>query len=115
MAAEKFADYWTGAGTWREMSPDRRRAFSEALKPNFFEWDAVIDDTTPVEEWAALLPRATLLAFDPAGVWPTREIAAILSRLDLRNGVGRRSHGPDDAPRPDQSPNMLILEVDCAE
>jgi pimeloyl-ACP methyl ester carboxylesterase len=55
MAAEKFADYWTGAGTWRGMSPDRRLAFSEALKP-------------------------TLLAFDPAGVSPTREIAAILRR-----------------------------------
>jgi pimeloyl-ACP methyl ester carboxylesterase len=80
MAAEKFADYWTGAGTWREMSPDRRLAFSEALKPNLFEWDAVMDDTTPVEEWAALLPRATLLAFDSAGVLPTREIAAILRR-----------------------------------
>ena len=79
-AAEKFADYWTGAGTWQEMPPDRRLAFSEALKPNFFEWDAVMDDTTPVEEWAALLPRATLLAFDPAGVSPTREIAAILRR-----------------------------------
>jgi pimeloyl-ACP methyl ester carboxylesterase len=80
MAAEKFADYWTGAGTWREMSQDRRLAFSEALKPNFFEWDAVMDDTTPVEEWAAVLPRATLLAFDPVGVSPTREIAAILRR-----------------------------------
>src|ERR1700727_547200 len=106
MAAEKFADYWTGAGTWREMSPDRRLAFSEALKPNLFEWDAVMDDTTPIEEWAALLPRTTLLAFDPAG---------ILSRLDLCDGVGRRSHGPDDAPRRDQSPSTLILGIDCAE
>jgi pimeloyl-ACP methyl ester carboxylesterase len=79
-AAEKFADYWTGTGTWREMSPDRRLAFSEALKPNFFEWDAVMDDATSVEEWAAALPRATLLVFDPAGVAPPREIAAILRR-----------------------------------
>jgi pimeloyl-ACP methyl ester carboxylesterase len=36
-AAEKFADYWGGAGTWREMTWDRRTVFSEALKPNFFE------------------------------------------------------------------------------
>jgi len=78
MAAQKFADYWTGAGTWQEMPPDRRLAFSEALKPNFFEWEAVMDDMTPVEEWTALLPRATLLAFDSAGVLPTREIAAVL-------------------------------------
>jgi pimeloyl-ACP methyl ester carboxylesterase len=36
-AAEKFADYWGGTRTWREMSSDRRIAFAEALKPNFFE------------------------------------------------------------------------------
>ena len=41
--------------------------------------------------------------------------AAILSRLDLCDGVGRRSHGPDHAPRPDQSPRLLILGIDCAE
>jgi pimeloyl-ACP methyl ester carboxylesterase len=79
-AAEKFADYWSGAGTWREMPPDRRLSFSDSLKPNFFEWDAVMDDATPVEEWAAMLPRSTLLVFDPAGVSPVREIAAILHR-----------------------------------
>jgi hypothetical protein len=119
MAAEKFADYWVGAGTWREMSLDRRLAFSEALKPNLFEWDAVMDDTTPVEEGAALLPRATLLVFDSAGVSPTREdrgdSAPILSRLDLRGHTGRRSHGRNHASRPNQSPRLLILGVDCAE
>src|ERR1700722_13724774 len=62
------------------MPPDRRPAFSEALKPNLFEWDGVMEDTPPVEEWAALLPPATLLVFDSAGVSPTREIAAILRR-----------------------------------
>jgi pimeloyl-ACP methyl ester carboxylesterase len=64
-AAEKFADYWNGAGTWREMSFDRRVAFSEALKPNFFEWDAVMNETTPVEQWATLLPGAALLVCAP--------------------------------------------------
>jgi hypothetical protein len=43
------------------MSLDRRIAFSEALKPNFFEWDAVMNETTPVEQWATLLPDETLL------------------------------------------------------
>jgi hypothetical protein len=28
-AAERFADYWSGEGTWRAMPPDRRLAFSE--------------------------------------------------------------------------------------
>jgi pimeloyl-ACP methyl ester carboxylesterase len=79
-AAEKFADYWNGAGTWRKMSFDRRIAFSEALKPNFFEWDAVMNETTPAKQWAALLPERTLLVCDPGTVLPIREITAILRR-----------------------------------
>jgi pimeloyl-ACP methyl ester carboxylesterase len=79
-AAEKFADYWGGAGTWQEMPPERRTAFAEALKPNFFEWDAVMNETTSVEQWAILLPKATLLVCDPYTVLPIREIVAVLRR-----------------------------------
>jgi pimeloyl-ACP methyl ester carboxylesterase len=79
-AAERFADYWGGAGTWRDMPQDRRSAFAQALKPNYFEWDAVMNETTSAEQWANLLPRATLLAWDPGTVLPIREIAAILRR-----------------------------------
>ena len=60
------------------MSSDRRVAFSEALKPNFFEWDAVMNETTPAEKWAALLPGRTLLVYHPGTVLPIREITAIL-------------------------------------
>jgi len=77
-AAERFADYWGGAGSWRDMPAERRNAFAEALKPNYFEWDAVMDETTPVQEWARLLPRSTLLVSDPNTVFPIREITAIL-------------------------------------
>ena len=80
MAAEKFADYWGGAGSWRNMSSERRSAFAEALKPNFFEWDAVMNETTSVEQWATQLPRATLLVCDPNTVLPIREIDAILRK-----------------------------------
>ena len=55
-------------------------AFSEALKPNFFEWDAVMNETTPVEQWVTLLPGATLLICDPRTVLPIREITAVLRR-----------------------------------
>jgi pimeloyl-ACP methyl ester carboxylesterase len=79
-AAEKFADYWGGAGTWREMALERRAAFTEALKPNFFEWDAVMNEGTSVRQWGRLLPRATLAVFDPGTVLPIREIAALLRR-----------------------------------
>ncbi len=78
--AETFADYWNGAGSWRGMPPERRAAFAEALRPNVFEWDAVMSETTTAEQWAADLPRATLLVHDPGTVLPVREIAAILRR-----------------------------------
>jgi pimeloyl-ACP methyl ester carboxylesterase len=77
-AAEKFGDYWGGAGTWQDMPSERRVAFAEALKPNFFEWDAVMNETTSAEQWAILLPTATLLVCDPNTVLPIREIMAVL-------------------------------------
>jgi pimeloyl-ACP methyl ester carboxylesterase len=79
-AAEQFADYWGGTRSWQNMPVERRDAFAEALKPNYFEWDAVMDETTPVEQWARLLPRSTLLVSDPNTVLPIREITAILRR-----------------------------------
>ncbi len=78
VAAEQFADYWGGAGSWQKMPAERRISFAEAMKPNYFEWDAVMGETTPVEQWAHLLPRSTLLVSDPKTVFPIREITAIL-------------------------------------
>ena len=77
-AAAVFGDYWGGAGTWATTPPERRAAFAEALKPNFHEWDAVMGETTTAAEWAARLPRDTLLVCDPETVRPIREIDAIL-------------------------------------
>lgn len=77
-AAERFADYWGGAGSWQTMTLERRTAFADAIKPNYFEWDAVINESTSVEQWAAQLPHATLAIYDPRTVLPVREIAAIL-------------------------------------
>jgi pimeloyl-ACP methyl ester carboxylesterase len=79
-AAEKFADYWGGAGSWQTMPTETRNTFAQALKPNYFEWDAVLNETIPAEQWARLLPRSTLLASDPSTVLPIREITVILRR-----------------------------------
>jgi len=79
-AAERFADYWAGAGSWQNMPTERRAAFAESIKPNYYEWDAVMEETTPVEQWERLLPRSTLIVTDPNTVRPIREITAILRR-----------------------------------
>jgi pimeloyl-ACP methyl ester carboxylesterase len=76
-AAERFSDYWAGPASWSAMSADRQNAFIEALKPNYSEWDAVMNETTPLDEWARVLPRDTLFACDPATVLPIRDIVAL--------------------------------------
>ena len=80
-AAERFADYWGGAGSWQAMTPERRSAFAEAMKPNYSEWDAVMDETTPVEQWAGLLPRDTLVASALDTVLPIRALTALLRHV----------------------------------
>ncbi len=77
-AAEKFADYWGGAGTWAATGPERRAAFAEGLKPNFHEWDAIMNDTTSLQDWAERLPQSTLVIHDANTARPIREIVALM-------------------------------------
>ncbi|MDU8946478.1 alpha/beta fold hydrolase [Ovoidimarina sediminis] len=58
-AAEVFANYWAGAGSWNAMPDDRREKFTAALVPNFHEWDCVMHEETPISTWAKDLPDAT--------------------------------------------------------
>ncbi|WP_163576812.1 alpha/beta fold hydrolase [Halomonas faecis] len=76
--AERFADYWLGDGAWSAMPEKRRVAFAEALPPNFFEWDAVMQEETTVEEWKSLTAR-TLLVSDQATRLPMRGIVDIFA------------------------------------
>ena len=59
LAAMEFADYWTGEGSWNAMKEDRKAKFIHALKPNFQEWDAVMNERTSLSEWEASLPKDT--------------------------------------------------------
>ena len=77
-AAVRFADYWGGTGTWSAMSDERRAAFIEGLKPNFYEWDAVMDETTPLDLWEAELPRQTMVVSFLDTVRPILEIVDLL-------------------------------------
>jgi pimeloyl-ACP methyl ester carboxylesterase len=74
--AERFADYWLGDGSWSAMPERRRASFVESLAPNVYEWDAVMDEETTVEEWKALTVR-TLVVSDAGTRRPIREIVDI--------------------------------------
>ena len=104
-ASQLFADYWLGGGTWDAMPDGRRTAFAEALAQNPYEWQAVMDEETRVEEYSAIAAR-TLVVSDPETRRPIREIveifAAGLSRLVVPLAARGRPHGAADAARAGQ-------------
>jgi pimeloyl-ACP methyl ester carboxylesterase len=77
--AERFADYWLGEGSWNSMPEKRRNAFVGAMQPNFYEWDAVMDEETTVEELKALNTR-TMVIYDKSTRFPILEIVDILMK-----------------------------------
>jgi len=77
VVAERFADYWNGAGTWAAMPESRRAAFLAALPPNVHEWDGVMNDTTPLEVWREIRAQ-TLLLRAAHTRRPIRELSELL-------------------------------------
>ena len=77
--AERFADYWLGDGSWSTMPEKRRAAFADALPPNFYEWDAVMEEETTIEKWKGLTAR-TLVVSDADTRLPIREIVALFAK-----------------------------------
>lgn len=78
VAAEKFANYWAGPGSWNEMPDDRKTKFAQALKPNFFEWDAVMHEDTPLIEWSQVLPRDTTVISSADTVRSIKKIVELM-------------------------------------
>ena len=58
------------------MSAKRRRAFLEAMPPNFHEWDAVMNERTAIDTWASLKVKA-LVVYAAETKRPIREIVEI--------------------------------------
>ncbi len=90
--AEMFGDYWSGEGTW---APYVARSavwrFRKASNTIFHEWDAVMGETTTVDEWARALPQQTLAIMDRNTVLPIREINELLTPGLPALDVSRRS------------------------
>ncbi len=73
-AAAFFADYWNGPGAWERMDQQRKDKFVSVLKPNFHEWDCVMDKTVSIAEWKPTLPENT--GFTPSDN-ATKSISAL--------------------------------------
>ncbi len=77
-AAEKFADYWGGSGTWAATHDQRRSVFAQSLRPTAFEWDAIMGESTTLSDFINPLPNNTAVVWDPTTVRPIREIVELL-------------------------------------
>ena len=60
------------------MRVDRRDAFTANLKPNFHEWDAVMNETLSLHDWGRSLPKDTTVVSAEKTVRPIREIAELM-------------------------------------
>ena len=109
-AAARFADYWGGAGAWADMNEERRAAFVEALRPNYFEWDAVMAEPSPLNGWEAALPSRTLVLRSEETMRPMREIADLMHERCPHWSFATVAQGGHMAPltRPDLV-NPLII------
>lgn len=80
IAAEVFANYWTGAGSWDAMPDNRKSKFAQALMPNFHEWDAVMNEQTSFVEWERDLPKDTTVVSAHDTVRSISEIVELMKK-----------------------------------
>ena len=73
-AVHFFADYWNGKGSWDTYSEEQKVKFSDVLKPNYHEWDAVLNETMTIKEWYKKLPTQTTFVSALDTVFSIKEI-----------------------------------------
>lgn len=111
-AAERFADYWNGSGTWAAMTPERREAFTRALRPNYHEWDAVMD--APAQRFVSAVTAATHVVSACDTVPPIAKIVSLLEQLRPDWRFRRVDQGGHMAPltRPDLVDPIVASALD---
>lgn len=101
--AEKFADYFLSDGAWKSMPEKRRQAFVASLPPNFYEWDAVMNEEATINEWKAI-EAETLLVSSLKTRRALKEIVEIFSEACPHWSFAEIAEGGHMAPltHPDQ-------------
>ncbi|MDA8257599.1 MAG: alpha/beta hydrolase [Betaproteobacteria bacterium] len=95
--AERFIEYWIGDDGWATMPPDRRRAYMQLLRPNYYEWDCVDSDQTTLEELDRI-PARSMMAYSPDARRASREIAQLFAEQCPSWSVVRIAEGGHMAP-----------------
>ncbi|HOP46102.1 MAG TPA: alpha/beta hydrolase [Desulfobacteraceae bacterium] len=77
-AGEYFIDYWIGPGTWKNLSENRRSAFTDGMVAASPEWHASFIEATPLSAFASIDVPALLLTGKKSTA-PARAMTTMLS------------------------------------
>jgi pimeloyl-ACP methyl ester carboxylesterase len=89
--AERFIDYWMGAGAWAAMPESRRAALAMAVRAVKPEWHSAFNEPTPLEAFAALDVPALLMtgtASTAAARGIARLVGGVLPRVRVEEIEG---------------------------
>ena len=102
-AARRFIDFWSGAGTWDALPPDRQRSIAARMPSVARQFDAVYGEPLQVAELARLgIPMSFMTGADTVAA--TRRLAELLrvalpgARHELLQGMrhmGPVTHAPE--------------------
>ena len=79
-AVRYFAEYWRGKDSWTKLSLNQKEKFAQNLKPNYHEWDPVLNEKTSISEWRVSLPKQTCLITARDTVRTIKELAKFFKK-----------------------------------
>ena len=75
--AAQFLDYWNEDGAWDALTDQQRANLADMVKPNLYEWDAVLECEDDISEFQSLATRMLVLN----GAQTRKEISEIVDIL----------------------------------
>ena len=95
--AQRFIDYWMGAGTWAAMPEPRRATLATAVRAVKPEWHSAFNEPTPLEAFGAIDVPALVLtgsASTAAARGVARLVAGVLPRVRVEEIEGAGHMAP---------------------
>jgi pimeloyl-ACP methyl ester carboxylesterase len=108
-AAERFIDYWMGAGTWSATPAERRPMLVAAVQSVRAEWHSAFHEPTPLEALPSI-DTPTLLMTGTASTAAARAVARLLARTLPRLQVEELPGAGDMAPLTDPERVNALIE-----
>jgi pimeloyl-ACP methyl ester carboxylesterase len=114
-AAERFVDYWMGAGAWAAMPDKRRLGIAPTMRKVKAEWHALFTEETPLEAFSRLTVD-TLFLVGSKSPASSRGVARLLTRTIPRITVRELEGVGHMAPitHPDVVNRAIVGHLDAA-